>query len=217
MQRKPIDETLPGLSRLICTLALLSPAGDGPSARAEGIPELQWRAHEIDRIEIGYGLKLTDVDGDGRTDIVLADKKTIQWYQNPDWNKHVIARDLTERDNVCIAARDIDGDGRCEIAVGGQWNYKESVKDGAVFYLDPPEDRTQPWKPIKLYHEPSTHRMHWVRSGEKQFKLMVKPLRGRGSVDGNGAGLKLLAYTPTNGRGKRLALRSRVRFHAPVA
>ena len=35
------------------------------------------------------------------TDIVLADKKTIQWYQNPTWQKHVIAKDLTERDNVC--------------------------------------------------------------------------------------------------------------------
>lgn len=71
-----------------------------------------WTEQEIDTIEIGYGLALRDVDGDGKRDILLADKKTIQWYQNPSWQKHIIARDLTVRDNVCIAARDIDGDGR---------------------------------------------------------------------------------------------------------
>ena len=54
--------------------------------------------------------------------------------ENPTWVKHVIAKDLTERDNVCIAAKDIDGDGKCEIAIGGQWNYRESLKDGAIHY-----------------------------------------------------------------------------------
>ncbi len=48
----------------------------------ESIPEFKWRAEEIDTIEIGYGLQLADVNGDGKTDIVLADKSTIQWYEN---------------------------------------------------------------------------------------------------------------------------------------
>lgn len=158
------------------------------------LPEVTWRAVEIDRIEIGYGVQLTDVDGDGKTDIVLADKKTFQWYQNPSWNKHLIARDLTVRDNVCVTARDIDGDGKCEIAVGGQWNYPESNKDGAVFYLSPPVDRTQMWTAKQLYNDPSTHRMHWIKSTGDQYTLVVKPLRGRGSVNGDGPGLRLLEY-----------------------
>ncbi len=161
---------------------------------AEPIPEFKWRAEEIDKIEIGYGVQLTDVDGDGKTDIVLADKKTIQWYENPKWTKHVIARDLTQRDNVCVTARDIDGDGKCEIAVGGQWNYRETLKDGAVFYLIPPKDRTKMWKPVKLYNDPSTHRMHWIRAQGNEYRLAVKPLRGRGSVNGDGNGLRLLEY-----------------------
>ncbi len=165
------------------------------TATADPIPEFKWRAQEIDTIKIGYGLKLTDVDGDGKTDIVLADKKTIQWYESPDWKKHVIAENLTVRDNVCIAARDIDGDGKCEIAVGGQWNYRESNKDGAVFYLIPPKDRTQKWPAKQLHNDPSTHRMHWVKGQGGEFKLVVKPLRGIGSFDGDGAGLRLLEYT----------------------
>lgn len=169
------------------------------SSDAEDRPQFKWRSQTIDQIQIGYGIQLADVNGDGKTDIVLADKKTIQWYENPEWTKHVIARNLTVRDNVCVAARDIDGDGKCEIAVGGQWNYKESTKDGAVFYLLPPEDRTQLWTPRQLYNDPSTHRMHWVKGPAASFQLMVKPLRGRGSVDGDGSGLRLLAYSmPTD-------------------
>ncbi len=175
-------------------LALALVVSASPPASAEP-PEFRWQEVEIDRIEIGYGLQLEDVDGDGLTDILLADKSTIQWYRNPGWEKHVIARDLTQRDNVCLAARDLDGDGKCEIAVGGQWNFLETMKDGAVFYLVAPEDRTRPWTPVKLEHEPSTHRMHWIRgAGENEFTLVVKPLRGRGSVDGVGPGFKMLEY-----------------------
>ncbi|MCG6156574.1 FG-GAP repeat domain-containing protein [Rubinisphaera margarita] len=163
-------------------------------ARAAEIPEFKWRKVEIDTIQIGYGVQIADVDGDGREDIVLADKETVQWYQNPDWQKHVIAEKLTERDNVCVTARDIDGDGKCEIAVGGQWNFRESLKDGAVFYLIPPEDRTQKWTPVKLYNDPSTHRMHWIRARDNEYRLAVKPLRGRGSMDGEGPGLRVLEY-----------------------
>lgn len=160
----------------------------------DSIPKSKWRAVEIDKIEIGYGLQMADVNGDGKTDIVLADKKTIQWYENPSWTKHVIAKNLTIRDNVCITARDIDGDGKCEIAVGGQWNYRETLKDGAVFYLIPPKDRTQLWTPVQLHNEPSVHRMHWVKTRSGEYRLVVKPLRGRGSKDGDGAGLRVLEY-----------------------
>jgi hypothetical protein len=166
------------------------------SSYAQAVTESRWRHVEIDRIDIGYGIALADVNGDAKTDIVLADKSTIQWYQNPSWQKHVIAADITQRDNVCVAARDIDGDGKCEIAIGGQWNYKESIKDGAVHVLSAPKDRSGFWKPMKLHNEPSTHRMHWIRAGENDFRLAVKPLRGRGSKDGDGAGLKLLEYSP---------------------
>lgn len=154
-----------------------------------------------DQIAIGYGLAVEDVNGDGKPDILLADKNQFVWYENPAWTKHVITDALTDRDHVCLAARDIDGDGKCEIAVGAEWNPGDTVNSGAVIYLVPPEDRRQRWTPIKLSHEPTTHRMRWVRNREGKFDLVVLPLHGRENVKGDGAGVQVLAYhMPTDPR-----------------
>jgi hypothetical protein len=154
-------------------------------------------------ISIGYGLAIGDVDGDQKPDILLADKSQIAWYRNGDWKRFNIAENLNPPvgarhfDNVCIAARDIDGDGKVEIAVGAQWNPGETSdedKSGSVHFLLRPDDPTQPWKPIRLHHEPTVHRMHWARTAESEFKLIVLPLHGRGNKNGEGDGVRILAY-----------------------
>ncbi|MDB6151663.1 MAG: repeat protein [Chthoniobacteraceae bacterium] len=173
-----------------------------------------------DKIQIGYGVAVADVDGDKFADVLLADKKQFVWYRNPGpekagdpaaWQKFIIAEDLTMKDNVCIAAQDIDGDGKCEIAVGAEWNPGDTEKSGAVFYLIPPADRTQRWEPVKLHAEPTTHRMRWIRVNHElpplrdtsvakgatiPWGLVVVPLHGRGNKNGEGAGVKVLLYHP---------------------
>ena len=150
-------------------------------------------------VAIGYGLAIGDVDGDSKPDILLADKKQFVWYRNGDWKRFVMVDNLTESDNVCIAARDINGDGRVEVAVGAQWNPSETsdtLKSGAVYYLVRPKDPTQLWKPVKLHHEPVTHRMRWVKTDKEgsKYHLVVLPLHGRGNKGGAGAGVKVYAY-----------------------
>jgi hypothetical protein len=117
----------------------------------------------------------------------------------------VIAENLTEQDNVCIAARDIDGDGKVEVAVGAQWNPGETsdtARSGSVHYLIRPADPTRPWKPVKLHHEPTIHRMRWVRTGSNTYQLIVLPLHGKGNKDGQGEGVKVLAFdVPENREG----------------
>lgn len=181
-------------------------------------PEPRFTHYTLDpKIQIGYGLAIADVDGDKRPDILLADKKQFVWYQNPGtppagaatlvapiWSKFVLAENLTEKDNVCIAAQDIDGDGKCEVAVGGEWNPGDTEKSGAVFYLIPPADRQQRWTPVKFPSvEPTTHRMRWFNAGAEWFDggknywgLVVVPLHGRGNRNGEGAPVKVLFYRP---------------------
>ena len=156
----------------------------------------KFRAQDIDtEIQIGYGLAIADVDGDSNVDIILADKNQIVWYQNSSWKKHVIAENLTERDHVCIAAEDIDGDGKAEIAVGAGWNPGDTQNSGSVHYLIPPSDRTKKWEPVALHREPTVHRMHWAKNWRDEWELLVLPLHGRGNKGGEGAGVKLLAYS----------------------
>src|SRR5687768_2478510 len=154
-----------------------------------------FRHQEIDnKIEIGYGLAIADVDGDKKQDILLADKKQFVWYKNPDWTKHVLAENLTPQDNVCIAAQDIDGDGKAEVAVGAGWNPSDTVNSGALFYLVAPTDRTQKWEPVKLHHEPTIHRIKWIKGAEGKYGLVSVPLHGRGNKNGEGAGVKIEFY-----------------------
>ncbi|WP_128545806.1 FG-GAP repeat domain-containing protein [Larkinella soli] len=156
------------------------------------------------QIAIGYGLAVGDVDGDRKPDILMADQKEFVWYRNPGkagdaWKRHVMAANLTPQDNVCIAARDIDGDGRVEVAVGAGWNPSETndtTKSGAVFYLIRPKDPTQTWEPVRLHHEITTHRMRWARVGNNQYQLIVVPLHGLGNKNGEGRGVRVLAYEP---------------------
>jgi hypothetical protein len=187
-------------ARLACAILIL------PSLFAAEPPAPRFRAQDIDTtVQIGYGVAIADVDGDGRPDILLADKRTVQWYRNPSWEKHVIAEDLTPQDNVCLAALDLDGDGRCELAVGAGWNPSETTdpsRSGAVFYLIPPADRTQRWAPVRLEHEPTVHRMHWVVAPGGGWELVVKPLHGRGNKNHEGAGSRVYAYAwPKDPRG----------------
>ncbi len=159
------------------------------------LPELRVRPQTIDaKIQIGYGLAIADVDGDGKPDILLADAKQIVWYRNPTWEKFVMAENLTPKDNVCLAARDLDGDGKCEVAVGAEWNPGDTVNSGAVFILEAPADRTQRWKAVKLPHEPTTHRMQWMQRSNKKWFLAVLPLHGRGNKNNEGEGVKFLGY-----------------------
>lgn len=147
-----------------------------------------------DKIGIGYGLAIADVNGDKKKDILLVDAGEVAWYENPGWQKHVITGKLTEKDHVCIAAEDIDGDGKAEIAVGAQWNPGDTVNSGAVFFLVAPQDRTQKWKSIQLPHEPTVHRMWWVFDHGGKPSLVVSPLHGRGNKAGAGEGVRLLEY-----------------------
>lgn len=174
----------------VCLALFPSPAG------AQTSPP-HFEAQTLDTIAIGYGVAVSDVDGDQRPDILLADQQQFAWYRNGDWQRFVMVDQLTERDNVCLAARDINGDGKAEVAVGARWNPGETsdtAASGSVHYLVRPDDPTQLWSPVALPHEPTVHRMRWFSAEQGQARLVVLPLHGRGNVNGEGQGVAIRAY-----------------------
>jgi hypothetical protein len=180
--------------RTTLSLILIVPLS---AALAADPPVPAFKAVDVDtKVEIGYGVTVADVNGDKKPDILLADKNLIVWYENPSWTKHVMAEKLTALDHVCIAAQDVDGDGKCEVAVGAGWNPGDTLNSGAVFYLIPPADRTQKWEPVVLPHEPTVHRMRWVKNAAGGYDLVVVPLHGRGNkpATGEGDGVKVMGY-----------------------
>src|SRR3954471_16223698 len=102
-------------------LAGQQPAKDTPPL-AVG-PVGRFRIEEIDRsLKVGYAVLIVDVNADGKPDIVVVDTDRVVWFENPTWKMRTIIDKQTKRDNVCIAAADIDGDGKLDFALGAGWN-----------------------------------------------------------------------------------------------
>ena len=135
--------------------------------------------------EICYAVTQADVDGDGRTDIVAVTENRVLWYQAPDWTKRVIVEDQTVRDNVCIAAHDIDGDGQLDFALGAGW-----TKVGTIQWLSRGQSLDEPWSVHMIGEEPWLHRMRFADVlGTGTPQLVVSPLNAT-----QGEGVRLMAF-----------------------
>ena len=161
--------------------------------------ELRFRTQEIAAdLTIGYATTLLDMNGDRRTDIVVVDADRVIWYENPSWRMHTVITGATKRDNVCIAAHDVDGDGRVDFALGADWRPFDTEKGGTIQWLRQGESPDAPWQVLPIAEEPTTHRMRWIDvSGDGRPELVVVPLMGRGTTKPLWAerGVRVLAFT----------------------
>ena len=162
---------------------------------------VKFRQQEIEsEFGIGYAVLTTDVDGDGKVDIVGLNEKQVIWWKNPSWQKSVILDGKTERDNVSIAAGDINADGKVDFAIGAAWRPSDTKTGGTLQWIT--AGRGKQWSLHPLGFEPTTHRMRWADTdGDGSAELIVAPLHGRGTSApktwiGNGA--RLLAMRPSS-------------------
>lgn len=159
-----------------------------PAVAAADFPKFDGREIDPHVGEVCYAVTLADVDGDKRTDIVAVTENRVVWYHNPDWKPRVIIEDQTERDNVCIAPHDIDGDGQVDFALGAGWLNGKNL--GTIYWLSRGKTLEDRWEVHPIGRESWTHRMRWgdiLGTGTPQ--LVVSPLNRTA-----GPGVRLLAF-----------------------
>ena len=153
-----------------------------------GVPAFEAKVIDPNIGAVCYAVTSADVNGDGKRDIVAVSENRVQWYEAPTWTKHVIIENQTELDNVCIAAHDIDGDGKVDFALGAGWI---KANTGTIQWITRGTKDDDKWSVHFIAKEVSTHRMSFadvLGKGSKQ--LVVSPLNRSVSP----AGIRLMAF-----------------------
>ncbi len=171
----------------------------GSAAVPAGAGELAFREQELNtRLGVGYAVRLLDMNGDQRLDIVIVDQKRVLWLENPNWNEHTLIEDKSkEHDNVCFAPHDIDGDGRLDFALGADWQFSNTKSGGTIQWIQN-SGSSAPWDLHPIGTEPTVHRMQFADlEGDGRPELIVAPLMGRNTTrpDFQENGVRLLAFS----------------------
>jgi FG-GAP-like repeat len=141
---------------------------------------VQFRTHVIENnMPGGYTVIIADVNHDGRPDVIGMTQKVneLAWYENPTWERHVMAKDMTSMVN--LAAADIDGDGIPEVAIQSEFSMVASKSPGLVWLLHHQGDPKGPWKATKIDQVITSH--HIARAdldGDGKKELINAPLIG---------------------------------------
>ena len=162
---------------------------------------LRFEPQEIQRdFGVGYAVTIGDVNGDTRDDVIAISGTQLVWFENPTWTAHVVLDNQTPKDNVAVAAQDIDGDGRLDIALGAAWNPRDTNGGGTLHWVRQPGAKApagEKWTLHDIASEPTLHRIRWANvDGRGLPELIVGPLHGRGTSppDWNGQGARLLVF-----------------------
>lgn len=178
-------------------------------ALAQPQPLPQFKPQELgEKVTVGYAVRLADINGDKKPDIVVCDSARVVWFENPTWKLHTVVGKVSKSDNVCIAVHDIDGDGRVDIALGAEWEPNNTKSAGSLQWLRQGENIDEPWKVYPIHaSEPTLHRINFADvDGDGKAELVVGPLKGKNSTSGanwGDVGLRFLAFPvpadPTKG------------------
>lgn len=169
-------------SGVICILLLPLSAGAAEPAKIS----FETRVLDPNVGNVCYAVTSADVDGDKLLDVVAVTENRVVWFQNPTWKLRVIIENQTEKDNVCIAPHDIDGDGKIDFALGAGW-----TKIGTLQWLTRGASLDEKWHVHYIHTEGWLHRVRWgdiLGTGKPQ--LVISPLNKTTAPQG----IRLLAF-----------------------
>jgi hypothetical protein len=130
----------------------------------------------------GYQVVIADLNHDGKPDLiaVASGMPELVWYENPTWERHVIAGGLSRMINC--AAWDMDGDGIPEIVLASEFSNEAKKSVGIVSVLRHDGDSRRPWKMTEIDRLATSHRLRWADVDGSGRKVAINaPLTGPGA------------------------------------
>ena len=121
----------------------------------------------------GYQVVACDVNNDGKPDLIAlaSGMSDLVWYENPGWQKHVMATGLSHMIN--LAAWDFDGDGIPEIALASGFSSNAAQSVGNLEILHHKGDPRELWERKEIDQLPTSHRLRWVNLDGSGHKVLV--------------------------------------------
>jgi len=121
----------------------------------------------------GYQVVAADVNHDGKIDLIaLASGQTdLVWYENPTWQRHVIASGMRRMINLAYW--------NDQIALASEFENDPKRSLGIVSLLVPNGVPRQPWNLKEIDRLPTSHRLRWADIDGNGKKVLVNaPLLG---------------------------------------
>lgn len=144
------------------------------------MPTTSFRAHTIaGDVKGAYQVLVFDVNRDGRPDLVALGNATsdLLWFENPGWERHVIASGLNFPINV-DGFYDPDS-GAPVLLLGHQFSMEPSKSVGVVSVLRPKGNPRQLWSIEEIDRLPTTHRIRFADLDGNGRRVAVNaPLAG---------------------------------------
>lgn len=121
----------------------------------------------------GYQVVIADMNHDGKPDLIAlaSGMKELVWFENPTWERHVIAGNLSRMINV--AAWDTDGDGIPELVLATEFANEAKNSIGIVSVLTHNGDPRQPWNVKEIDRLTTSHRLRWADIEGNGKKVLV--------------------------------------------
>jgi aldos-2-ulose dehydratase/isomerase family protein len=121
----------------------------------------------------GYQVVAADVNHDGKIDLiaVASGQTDLVWYENPTWQRHVIASDLRRMINLAYW--------NDQIVLASEFANETKKSIGIVSVLVPNGDPRQPWNVKQIDRLSTSHRVRWADIEGNGMKVLVNaPLIG---------------------------------------